>query len=296
MSRLSFHALIALCFLIASFISAQSSTAADGYIGYSLEQNGDPESVVYATNSTTPNVSTTYPPPDVFLNVSVHVGEIDITVDNLTAKINLDAKVLQLLEFNAGVTASIDRVALVIKEVNAKVLLEARLGNILLMVSNVLDSIDLNPILATLGQTVSQIVGDTTDLLTSDLKKRSYTLAHNILYSVNNYAGHTHTNRILAQNGSIIDQSIDNEGDVYSEVVVGNYAQDMTFNGYNRSLSGNSKADRELEYVYSPFPGLQVVSAIFTDASGNVVSTQVLSEASGGGSSTIAADEELKAR
>ena len=77
MTQLSFSAVLVLSFLLAAFISAQSSTPdSDGYIGYSLAQNGDPESVIYATNSTRPNVSTTYPVPDVFLNASVHVGEI----------------------------------------------------------------------------------------------------------------------------------------------------------------------------------------------------------------------------
>ncbi|KAH8599986.1 hypothetical protein B0O99DRAFT_649425 [Bisporella sp. PMI_857] len=289
MARLSLHAVLALCFIVASLISAQTSADSDGYIGYSLEQTGDPESVIYATNSTTPNVSTTYPPPDVFLNASVHVGEISLEVDNITAKVNLDAQVLQLLQFNAGVEASIDRVSLLIQEVNAKVLLEARLGNILLMVSNVLDSLDLNPILATLGQTLTGVVDDIGDVLGADAstasvveKRSSYTLTHNILYSVNNYAGQTHTNRILAQNGSIIDQSVDNQGDVYAEVTVGSYLQDMTFNGYNRTVTGHGEAVRELEYVYTPFPGLEVIAGIFTNARG-------------GGSSTVAADEELKA-
>lgn len=219
-------------------------------------------------------------------------------VENITAKVNIDAKVLDLLVFNAGVTASIDRVSLLIQDVRAEVLLEARLANILLMVSNVLDSLDLNPVLATLGQTLTGVVDTVGGVLsdtTENLSKRSYTLTHNVLYSVNNYAGDTHTNRILAQNGSIVDQSIDNDGDVYAEVIVGSYIQDMTFNGYNRSLTGNSQADRELEYVYTPFPGLEIVAAIFTKDE-KVVGTKVLSEASGGGSSTVAADEELKRR
>jgi hypothetical protein len=64
----------------------------------------------------------------------VHVGEIHIEVQNLTAKINLDAQVLQLLSFNAGVDLSIDRVNLLIQNVTAKVILEARLANLVLMI------------------------------------------------------------------------------------------------------------------------------------------------------------------
>lgn len=292
------HFLIATaaCFLIASLISAQltSTTSADGgYIGYSLDQEGDPESVVYATDSTTPNVSTTNPPPDVYLNASVYVGEIYIDVENITAKINLQADVLQLLSFNAGVSASIDRVSLLIQNVSAKVLLEARLANIVLMIGDVLDSLDLNPVLATLGQDLTGIVNTTVGGLTgttSAVEARSYNLAHNVLYSINDYSGKTHTNRILAQNGSIIDQSLDNDGHIYSEKMVGYYTTDMRFNGYNQSVTSNSQADRELEYVYEPYVGLSVVSAIFTNAAGTVVGTQVLSESSGGGGSTVSAD------
>lgn len=82
--------------LIARFISAQPSTSS-GYTGYSLSLSGDPDSVIYSTSSTPANVSTTVPKPDVYLNATVHVGEIDLAVPNLTAKVNLGAQVLQLL-------------------------------------------------------------------------------------------------------------------------------------------------------------------------------------------------------
>lgn len=68
------------------------------------------------------------------IQASVHVGEINIEVQNLTAKINLDAQVLQLLSFNAGVDLSISRVQLLIQNVTAKVYLEARLANLVLMI------------------------------------------------------------------------------------------------------------------------------------------------------------------
>jgi len=139
------------------------------------------------------------------------------------------------------------------------VLLEARLSNLVLMIGDVLDSLDLNPILATLGQDLTSVVNTTVTGLTgtgsSGVSARSYNLANNILYSINDYSGHTHTNRILAQNGSIIDQSLDNDGHVYKEVMVGYYTRDMRFNGYNASVSGNSQVERETEWVYDPYPG-----------------------------------------
>lgn len=67
----------------------------------------------------------------------------------------------------------------------------------------------------------------------------------------------------------------------------------MTFNGHNKTVTGNGEAEREVEYVYAPFPGLQVVSAIFMNADGKVVATRVLSEASGGGSSTVGDGDDL---
>ncbi|KAH8687620.1 hypothetical protein BGZ60DRAFT_522266 [Tricladium varicosporioides] len=278
-------------------VSVAQSATASGYIGYNLSVSGDPNSAVYDTASTSANVSTTVPEPDVFLNASVHVGEISLEVTNITAKINLDAHVLSLLSFNAGVDASIDRVRLLIQEVNAHVILEARLSNLVLMIGDVLNSLDLNPILATLGQDVGQIINTTVGGLTgttssgfstasSIVEKRSYDLEHNILYSINDYSGNTHTNRILAQNGSLIDEFLDNRGVVHSDQVVGYYLQDMTFNGYNQSVS-KGIATRELEYVYEPYIGLSAVCAVFTDAAGNVVSTQVLSESSAGGTSTV---------
>ncbi|ORY09545.1 hypothetical protein BCR34DRAFT_602802, partial [Clohesyomyces aquaticus] len=118
-------------FLLPFLVVSQISDS-DGYTGYKLDirEDGDPLAVLYDTANTNNNVSALVPEPDVFLNASVHVGEINIEVQNLTAKINLDAQVLQLLSFNAGVDLSIARVRLLIQNVTAKVILEARLANL----------------------------------------------------------------------------------------------------------------------------------------------------------------------
>lgn len=276
---------------IATIISAQSSTAS-GYVGYNMTVEGDdPTAATYDTTSTPANVSTTVPEPDVYLNASVFVGEIDITVANLSAQINLQAQVLSLLQFNAGVDVSIDRVELLIQNVSAQVTLEARLANLVLMIGDVLDSLDLNPILATLGQDVGDILNTTVGGLTGDstVEKRglSYNLAHNILYSINDYSGHTHTNRVLSQTGTVIDQSLDDDGNIYNQKEIGNFLSQMTYNGYNQTMVLDGQVVHELEYLYQPFTGLSVVSAIYIDDTGSVVSTQVLSESGGGGGSTM---------
>lgn len=294
-------------FLLPLLTFAQSDS--DGYTGYRLDirEDGDPLAVLYETENTKPNVSSSVPEPDVFLNASVHVGEIFVDVQNLTAKINLDAQVLELLQFNAGVDLSINRVFLLIQNVTAKVLLEARLENLVLMINDTLSSIDLNPILVELGNGLGRIInetgniiGDLTEEEANAKTKRSIDLYHfelenNILYSINDYSGNTHTNRILAQNGDIIEQTLDNHGTVSGQTTVGSYLNDMRWNGYNQSVTYKGQEAWDLEYVYAPFPGLMAISMIYlSKAGGAVLGTQLIAEARGGGSSTIGTVEELR--
>ncbi|KAK1486475.1 hypothetical protein CCUS01_15113 [Colletotrichum cuscutae] len=283
---------------------AQDEPKGDGYVGYELNRRGDNESAVYETANTKTGIDTLNPIPDVYLNASVSVGEISIEVQNITAKVNLDAKVLNLLHFQAGVDASIDRVKLGIYNVSAKVELEARLENVVKMVDDVLTSIDLNPIIATLGDTVSDIVNKTVDVVTdpvessaaaSAVAKRDLTfrLEHNILYSVNDFSGRTHTNRVLAQNGSLFDVYLDNSGNESRRKVVGFYSRDMTFSGHNKTISIDGQVKEfELQYVYAPYPGLEAFSNIYLDATGKVVRTKIVAEAEGGGTATISNDDE----
>lgn len=279
----------------------------DGYSGYKLDirQDGDPLAVLYETENTVSNVSAFVPEPDVLLNASVHVGEIFVGVDNLTAKINLDAQVLQLLQFNAGVDLSIDQVTLLIQNVTAKVYLEARLANLVKMIGDVMDSIDLNPVLAELGNGLGSIINDTAGLIGDvtedltgnesaqakakrDLDFHQWDLRNNILYSVNNFEGNTHKRRVLSQNGDIVEQTLDNSGTISGTIVVGDYLKNMRFNGFNESVTYKGQEVWEEEYVYEPFAGLYSISGVFKSKStGEVVGTQLLAEARGGGSASI---------
>jgi hypothetical protein len=225
----------------------------------------------------------------------------------------LDVQVKGLLTFNAGVDAHIDRVRLLIQGVEARVILEARLGNLVKIVSDVLDSLDLSPILATLANGVTNVANHAVNGLVGGgggggggqqqqqqpksniVEKRSSAVDYNVLYSVNNYAGSTHTNRILAQNGEIYDEYLNNQGHHIGSEVVGYYDRDMRFNGHNKTVSRNGEPAQELEYVYEPFPGLSVISAVYMITGGKVVATRVISEYYGGGTTTIE-KEELKKR
>ncbi|OLN81424.1 hypothetical protein CCHL11_09844 [Colletotrichum chlorophyti] len=293
-------ALLATLSSVTPALAQEEPSRGDGYVGYNLTQTGDPESAVYETaNTNTAPENALDAVPDVYLNASVSVGEISIEVQNISAKVNLDAKVLNLLRFNAGVDASIDRVKLGIYNVSAKVELEARLGNVVRMVDDVLTSIDLNPIIATLGDGVGDIVNKTVGAITDGgegegLEKRdlTYRIENNILYSVNDFSGRTHTNRVLAQNGSLFDIYLDNDGDETGRRAVGYYSRDMTFTGHNRSveLGDDGRRGFELQYLYAPYPGLEAFSNIYVDAGGRVVRTKIVAEAEGGGTATISSD------
>jgi len=285
---------------------AIGQSANDGYSGYKLDvrQDAGADGVLYETaNTKSNNVSALSPTPDVLLNASVHVGEIFIGVDNLTAKINLDAQVLSLLQFNAGVDLSIEKVSLTIQNVTARVYLEARLGNLVTMISDVLDSIDLNPVIAELGNGLGSIVNDTAGLVGDvgsglvgngstnakrDIDFHQFDLMNNILYSINNFEGNASKRRILAQNGDIVEQTINNHGTVSGAHVVGNYLQNMRFNGFNESVTYKGQEVWEEEYIYEQFAGLYSISGVFKSKStGAVVGTQLLAEARGGGSADI---------
>ncbi|KAF7293037.1 hypothetical protein MIND_01203100 [Mycena indigotica] len=311
--------LVAPCFLSFALVGLSfplASAQDDGYFGYSLEQRGDPNSVIYETLDTRaaggadPNT----PPPDVFLNASVSVDNITIDVQNITAKINLSAQVLALLDFNAGVDVSIDRVRLEIDDVKAKVLLEARLSNVVAMIGDVLDSLDLNPVLATLGQDINKVVGSVTgsgsgssgstttttttpaSSATPNLHKRddAFVLEQNILFSINDYSGNTHTNRILTQTGAVVDESLDNNGHVTGRTTVGTFATLFTpLAGHEGGVktTKNGIPVTEKLFMYIPLPGVEAISAIFFDDANRVVAAEVIAEANGGGSSTISEDD-----
>ncbi|RGP80676.1 hypothetical protein FLONG3_1151 [Fusarium longipes] len=293
---------------LASFAGLAAAKAkGDGYYGYRLNRRGDDESAIYETENTNSGVAPLNEEPDVYLNASVSVGEISVEVQNITAKINLDAKVLNLLNFNAGVDLGIDRVKLGIYNVTAKVELEARLGNILRMVDDVLESIDLNPIIATLGDGVKDIIDDVGDAVGSGsggdsssedseaVEKRDLTirLENNILYSMNDFSGSAHTNRVLTQDGFLYNIYLDNQGREKNRKEVGYYNKDMKFTGHNRTITVDGAVEYELQYTYSPYHGLNAYCNIYTDTAGKVLRTKIVAEAEGGGAATIANEEEL---
>ncbi|MFE2678618.1 hypothetical protein [Streptomyces hygroscopicus] len=100
--------------------------------------------------------------PDVLLDVPrLDVDEISVEVENLRARVSLQAEVLDLLKLNVGADVDLGRVNLEIKGVEAQALLKVRLDNVARIVGRVLRTIDENPrILEHITKGAGAAVGD----------------------------------------------------------------------------------------------------------------------------------------
>jgi hypothetical protein len=84
--------------------------------------------------------------PDVVLDIPhVHVDEIDLHLDELKARVALEAHVLDLLRLDVGVDAELRGVGLKISGVDAEAQLKVRLENLTVILDRVMDTIDANP-------------------------------------------------------------------------------------------------------------------------------------------------------
>jgi hypothetical protein len=84
--------------------------------------------------------------PDVLLDVpNLKVDRIGLEVDQLRARVALDANVLQLLELHVGADVELGRVKLDIEGVEAQALLKVRLDTLKAILDRVFASVDNNP-------------------------------------------------------------------------------------------------------------------------------------------------------
>ncbi|MFF3752582.1 hypothetical protein ACFYYH_19315 [Streptomyces sp. NPDC002018] len=85
-------------------------------------------------------------PTDVFLDVPLlNIEEINLEVEDLSARVSLRAEVLDLLRLQVGADVELGKVELDIKGVQAQAQLKVRLGNVAAIVNRVLTTIDRNP-------------------------------------------------------------------------------------------------------------------------------------------------------
>jgi hypothetical protein len=208
-----------------------------------------------AAPTTTSSSAAASSPPDVYLNVpQLHVGRIELDVDNLSADINLAANVAQLVTINAGVQVSIQKVNLTIVDVDAELELIVRLGHLVDIVNRVFASIDLNPIIITALNNVTSILGDVVgavDGLLGSVTRDGSTLS----FLVDNL-------------GNIVQQVAGTAGSTVS-TIVGDYQTNMTFTGQQQTLQNGLV---QKTYSYTPLNAL--VNIVF-NAAGQVVQAVV---------------------
>ncbi|TLW93716.1 hypothetical protein FFT09_10145 [Saccharomonospora piscinae] len=84
--------------------------------------------------------------PDVLLDVpNLSVEEIDLEVENLRARVSVQAEVLELVKLHVGADVDLGRVSLRITGVQAEALLKVRLDRVAQIIERVLTTIDRNP-------------------------------------------------------------------------------------------------------------------------------------------------------
>ncbi|WP_103515455.1 hypothetical protein [Streptomyces sp. SM10] len=85
-------------------------------------------------------------PSDVFLDVpNLHLDELGLEVENLRARVSLQAEVLDLLKLNVGADVQLGRVQLDLTGVDVEAQLKVRLHNVATILARVLQTIDRNP-------------------------------------------------------------------------------------------------------------------------------------------------------
>ncbi|MFE5207234.1 hypothetical protein [Streptomyces sp. NPDC056600] len=84
--------------------------------------------------------------PDVYLDVPrLKVDQIDLDVEDLRARVSLQAEVLDLVKLNVGADVALGRVQLGISGVEAQAQLKVRLDNVAMIINRVLTTLDRNP-------------------------------------------------------------------------------------------------------------------------------------------------------
>ena len=168
--------------------------------------------------------------PDVLLDIpNLSVEEITLEVENLRARVSLDARLANLLQLTAGADAGIDKVKLTIKGVRADVMLKVKLDNVAAIIDRTLTTIDRNPqILERLLQSVDNTVNTVGGVANTALQPggvvgqtlNNVTQPGGLLSQTVNTLGQT-VQRTLDQTGNIVERTLDTTGRVVNQRTVG---------------------------------------------------------------------------
>ena len=158
-----------------------------------------------------------YPEYDVVLDIpNVCVERIFLKVDSVTAKINLNAQVANLVRVNAGADVLIGNVDLTIQDVRARALLLVDLDDVAYIVDQTLTFIDNNPqIVDQLGSTLQNTVGTVGGAVGG--------LVRGLVLGVTRLANGNSLQRLVDQaTGNILERTLSAAGGQLAERVVGN--------------------------------------------------------------------------
>lgn len=127
----------------------QGSSPQDG-IQRSPEESGEGVSIGQEADAQAANET-----PDVTLDVQkLNLEELSLQVENLRARISLQAELTNMVKINVGVDAHLDNVELDLKGLEAQALMKADLNNVRDVLSQALKTLDNNPqLLENLAQT-----------------------------------------------------------------------------------------------------------------------------------------------
>jgi hypothetical protein len=166
-----------------------------------------------------------YPEYDVVLDIpNLCVERIFLKVDTVTAKINLNAQIANLVTVRAGADVLIGNVDLTIQDVRARALLLVDLDDVVHIVDQTLTFIDNNPeIISQLGSTLQNTVGAVGGLVGP--------LVQGLVLGVTRLANGNSLQRIVDQaTGNILERTLSAAGGQLAEKVVGSVLRLPTLN------------------------------------------------------------------
>ena len=153
-----------------------------------------------------------YPEYDVVLDIpNLCVNRLFLKVDSVTAKLNLNARVANLVRIDAGADVLIGNVDLTIQGVRAQALLLVDLDDVVYIVDQTLTFIDNHPeIVQQLGSTLQTTVGAVGGLVN-----------RLVLGTVTNALGQTVQRVVDQATGSILERTLSTAGQQVAERAVG---------------------------------------------------------------------------
>lgn len=185
--------------------------------------------------------------PDVVLNVpNLSVEELKLEVDNLRARLVLDARLANLLQLTAGVDASTGKISLDIKGVKAELHLTVCLGTLEQIIDRTLTTIDRNP------QILQQLLSSVNNLLSQTVNQLGQTVV-----------------RTVDATGNIVEQTLDPGGSILSQNIIGSVSDLPVVSSTTNALG---------QTVQQVMDASGAVIEVVRDASGNVLSTRVINQ------------------